>query len=290
MIKIQNSKYFSGLFLSVVALVSLLSFQTPAQTKPLIKRTTYKTEKIDFGAGGTFTLVGAPAGSITVEGWQQNQIEISAEIEVQAETEEDLAELARIDGFLIDNDSGHVRIISVGTHDKDYLKKTAKKFPKRLLGLPFKIDYHIKVPAYCDLEINGGRGDFNLSNVEGGMQINFLESNAKINLTGGDLNATFGKGSVEIHIPTRSWRGRGVDIQLASGDLNIYLQPNFSADVDASILRTGKIDNAIDSLKPRKSGVKFTEKSIAARNGAGGANFNFTVGDGTIKMSVEETK
>lgn len=282
-IKLKSRKICVYLCLSVIS-IFFFSFAAFAQeTKTLIKSTTYKNENIDFGAGGTLTIVGAPVGSVSVEGWQKNQIEISADIEVQAENEADLAELSKVDGFVIDDDFGHVRVLTVGTHDKDYLKRTAKKFPKRLLGLPFKIDYKIKVPVYCDLEINGGRGDFNLSNIQGAIEIKFLESNAKMNLTGGNVIATFGGGNVEINIPTRSWRGRSLDIQLAKGDLSVYLQPNFNGDVNASILRTGKIENSIDSLKPRNRAT-FTEKSVTARGGTGGANLSFTVGDGTIKM------
>lgn len=288
MTKFRIRKPFVFLCLAAFSVFLLSSFSF-AQTKSLIKRTTYKSENIDFGAGGTLTIVGAPTGSISVEGWQKNQIEISADIEVQAESEADLAELARVNGFVIDSDFGHVRVISVGTNDKDYLKRTAKKFPKRLLGMPFKIDYKIKVPAYCDLEINGGRGDFNLSNVQGAMQIKFLESNANINLIGGNVIATFGSGNVEINIPTRSWRGRSLDVQLAAGNLRVYLQPTFNADVNASILRTGKIENLIDSLKPRDR-TKFTEKSVTARNGTGGASLSFTVGDGTLKMQNLDLK
>lgn len=288
--KFQISKYAFRLFLLLFAVIFFLSADAAvAQNKALLKKTTYKTEKVDLGAGGTLTLVGAPNGSVTIEGWQKNEMEVSAEIEVQAETEADLAELSRVNGFLIDSDFGHVRVISVGTHDKDYLKKTAKKFPKRLLGLPFKIDYRIKVPAFCDLTVNGGQGDFQLSNVEGLMQINFLESNAKMILKGGAVSATFGKGDVEINIPTRSWRGRSLDVQLASGNLSVYLQPNFNADLTASILRNGKVENMLESLKPRDR-TKFTEKSIVARNGAGGAALDFTVGDGTLKIALEEKK
>ena len=288
MLKLRVQNLRVRLFLAIILTFLCCSFSF-AQTNALIKRTTYKKENIDFGAGGTLTIVGAPAGDISIEGWQKNQVEISAEIEVQAETEADLAELARLDGFITDNDFDHVRIISVGTHDKDYLKQNTKKFPKRLLGMPFKIDYKIKVPAYCDLEINGGRGDFNLSDVQGSLVIRFLETDAKMNLTGGNVDATFGGGNVEMNIPTRSWRGRGLDIQLAAGNLNVYLQPVFNGDIDASILRMGKIENAIDTLKPRDRAT-FTEKSVAARTGAGGANLSFTVGDGTLKMQNLELK
>ena len=42
--------------------------------------------------------------------------------------------------------------------------------------------------------------------------------------------------------------------------------------------------NAVEALKPREK-TKFTEKSIAARAGNGGAVLSFTVGDGNLKIS-----
>jgi hypothetical protein len=197
--KMKSKKICVHLCLSVVS-IFLLSSPIFAQAKPLLKRTTYKTEKIDFGAGGTVSIMGAPNGSISIEGWQKNEVEISADIEVQAETEADLALLAQVNSFLLDENFGHITIQSVGTYDKKYLKSVAKKFPKNLLTMPFRIDYRIKVPSYCDLEINGGNGDLNLSNVEGTMRINVLETNAKLNLIGGTIIATFGSGTVDVSI------------------------------------------------------------------------------------------
>ena len=251
------------------------------QPKQLLKSTTFKNETVEFGAGGTVTIVGAPLGSISVEGWQQNRIEVQAEIELQAETEEDLKLLAGVTGFIFDDGFGHTQILSVGTHDRSYMKKTAKKFPKRLLGLPFRIDYKIKVPYYTDLEINGGKGDFTLANVEGAMFIKFLESNAKLNLSGGAVDATFGGGNVEIVFAKPSWRGRMMNVALASGTMNVIFPASMNADLDASILRNGRIENNFKAMKPRDR-TKFTEKTIVARAGNGGAALNFKVGDGTL--------
>jgi hypothetical protein len=281
--KMKSKKICVHLFLSVVS-IFLLSSPIFAQAKPLLKRTTYKTEKIDFGAGGTVSIMGAPNGSISIEGWQKNEVEISADIEVQAETEADLALLAQVNSFLLDENFGHITIQSVGTYDKKYLKSVAKKFPKNLLTMPFRIDYRIKVPSYCDLEINGGNGDLNLSNVEGTMRINVLETNAKLNLIGGTIIATFGSGTVDVSIPTRNWRGRSSDIQLANGIMNVWLLPNLSAEIDAKVLRNGQIDNSYNTLKPRDR-TKFTSKLIAAKAGNGGANLSFIVGEGTLKLS-----
>lgn len=258
-----------------------------AQTALLLKRTTYKTEKIEFGAGGTLSIVGAPAGAIVVEGWQRNEIEITAEVEVQAANEADLALLAAVNTFKIDNDFGHVRVISVGTYNKDYMKPLAKKFPKNLYNAPFRIDYRIKVPLYCDLEIDGGRNDLTLSGVDGTIVIKLLESNAKLNLIGGILSATIGSGAVNVTIPNRSWRGRSVDVQLARGNINAFFAPNLNADVSATILRGGQIENSYALLKPSER-TKFTEKSVIAKSGSGGAALSFTVGDGLIKLASLE--
>lgn len=270
------------LFLLLICLILLNSVF--AQSGQLIKRTTYKTESAEFGVGGTVTIVGAPNGSITVEGWNKKEVEVSADIEMQAATEADLALLASISGFALDEQFGHIRVVSLGTYDKDYMKRVAKKFPKNLLNSPLKIDYRIKVPQFCDLEINSGKGDLKLSNVEGAMQIKSFEGNGVLDLIGGLVDATFGNGNVDVKINSRSWRGRQAVIQVATGTLNVQFPLNMNAEVDASILRTGKIENALPSLKPRER-VKFTEKAMIARAGNGGAFFSFTVGDGTLKLS-----
>lgn len=272
--KIQKSFF-------LLLLVSLFVVSVSAQN---LKRTAFKTENIEFGVGGTVTIVGAPLGSITIEGWSKNEVEISAEVEIEAATEADLTELAKVNGFAIDEQFGHIRIMTVGTHDKEFMKKSAKKFPKRLLGTPFRINYKIKLPAYCDLEINGGKGDIQLSGVEGAIQIKAMEANAVLNLIGGSVSAVIGTGNVDVKIANRSWRGRQAAVQVASGTLNVQFPQNLNAEVNASILRTGQIENTLTTLKPRDRS-KFSEKSMLARAGSGGALLSFTVGDGNLKFS-----
>ncbi len=280
----KNQSVLKTLFLLVFC--ASLSIPCLAQNTGLLKRTTYKTDRLEFGVGGTVAIVGAPNGSIRVEGWKQREIEITAEIEIQAPTEADLAKLATVTGFVLEESLGRTGIISIGPHDKKYMKKAAKKFPKSLLTMPFKIDYVVKVPQYCDLQIDGGKGDLTVSMVEGTMRINYLDSNAKLDLVGGGITATFGSGKVDITIPTRSWRGRFADIQLASGDMNVGFPPSLNAEVDATILRTGKIDNSYAEFKPRVRKGEFTDKSVVAKSGAGGIPLKFTVGDGTLTLAA----
>jgi hypothetical protein len=119
------------------------------------------------------------------------------------------------------------------------------------------------------------------------MRINFLESDAKLNLNGGSIVATFGIGAVEVVVPNRSWRGQSADIQLASGMMRVQLPLNLNANLDARVLRGGRIENASTNLKPRDR-TKFTEKSISANAGSGGAFLTFIVGNGTLKFVETE--
>lgn len=253
-----------------------------------LKRVTTKTETADLGAGGTVTIVGAPKGSIEIEGWNQPNVEVTAEIEIEAATEADLALLAKVNTFSLDDDINHIRILTSGTHDKQFLKKYFKKLPKHLLTLPWRIDFKVKVPSYCDLDIDVGNGNFDLRGVEGAIIIKALQSErANLDLVGGQVQATFGGDEVNVKLNSRGWRGRGADIQVARGALNISAPPALNADLDMSVLRTGKIENKFEKLKPRDK-TKFSETLMTARAGTGGATLVFTVGDGTLRLTPQQ--
>jgi hypothetical protein len=257
------------------------SAQAPAVQ--LLTRSTRRTETSRFNYGGTVTLIGAPRGAVTVEGWSRNEVEVTANIEWKAATETDLDQLARVNNFVYDEDLNHISILTVGTHDRDYMKKSAKNFPKKLLNMPWKIDYRLRVPANTDLEINAGHGPVTLSGVEGALRLSATESETALTLTGGTVSVTITAGNVLLAIPARSWRGAGAEIRIAAGVLNVELPVGFSGDIDADILRSGKIVNTYEALAKReKPGI--TEQVVRARAGAGGPVFKFTVGDGTVNI------
>ncbi len=264
----------------------LVSFVLPVSflcQSVLLKSTTYKSEQFELAMGGTVTIIGAPEGSISIEGWQKNEILVEAEIELQAQTETDLKMLSSVTGFVLDKDFNHAKIISVGTHDREYLRRVARKFPKKLIGLPFRIDYKIKVPRYCDLEINGGRGDLDFNDIDGSILIKFIEAkNAKLNVSGGSIDASFGSGRVEVNLLAPSWRGRFLNVSLIKGSMQVVFPSGMNAELDASILRDGKIENQLQ-LKP-KNEDQVSERKIAVRIGNGGAPLIFRVVSGTIKI------
>ena len=291
-------KYLSVCFLLLTAAFlspctnGLLSAPVVAQKKklpdpnrvPPLLRTTIRREVRRLGFGGTLTLVGAPAGSIKIEGWNRNEVDITAEIAIRADTEADLDRLAAVNNFSLDDESNHIRVLTMGTHDKAYMRSVAKKFPKELLGLPWKIDYRIRVPIAIDLDINAGRGPVSLTGIEGDVRLTASESETHLNLTGGSLAVTIASGKVNLSVPQRSWRRGGVDIRIAAGEITLQLPAGFSADLDGEILRAGQINYSYGELEARdKPGL--TPQKMKARTGAGGAFFHLTVGVGTININ-----
>ena len=275
-----------SLFLLALLLVPAIPVLAQKPVVPdlqLLTRTSTRRETRSFHYGGTVTLIAAPRGSVTVEGWPRNEVELTANIELKGPTEADLDQLAAINNFVFDEDLNHLSILTTGTHDRVYMKRAAKNFPKRLLNMPWKIDYRLRVPVNTDLEINAGHGEVKLSGVEGALRVSATESDTALTLTGGTLSTTVTAGSITLSIPARSWRGSGADIRIASGTINVDLQPGFSGDIDAEILRTGKIVSTYEGLASReKPGI--TERTVRARAGAGGSFFRFTVGDGTVNI------
>jgi len=275
----------------VAVLASTASVQTSVSQKrdslaaaPLLTRTATRQETRRLGYVGSVTIIGAPQGSIIVEGWPRSEVQITADIELRAETEEDLNRLAGVNGWVLDDDLNHLHILTTGTHDKVFMRRAGKNFPKKLLALPWKIDYRIRVPMATDLEINAGHGPITLSGVEGAITLTATESETQMTVTSGTVNATVASGRINVRIPTRSWRGTGADVRIAAGDLNVELPAGFNGDIDADVLRTGQISDMFSALESRQR-PGITDRVVRARAGAGGAFFKFTVGDGTIRIT-----
>ena len=176
-------------FVSLLFLLLVFSIPATAQkdkkqpTGPFLKRTTTRHETARLQYGGTVTLSAAPTGSVVIEGWDRNEVDVTATIELQAPTAADLDRLAVVNNFAFDVDMNHIRIITTGTHDRSFMKRVAKGFPKQLNDLPWKIDFIVKMPVMTDLVVDSGVGPISISGVEGALRLNAVMSDAELSLT-----------------------------------------------------------------------------------------------------------
>jgi hypothetical protein len=188
-----------------------------------------------------------------------------------------------VNNFAFDVDMNHIRIITTGTHDRAFMKRMAKGFPKALYDLPWKIDFVVKMPVMTDVIVDAGVGPINISGVEGALRLNAMSSDADLSLTGGLVQVLIQKGTIKLRIPARSWHGLGSEFQLASGTMTVELPPGFSADINADVLRAGQIKSTFADLQPT-SRNSIQPSTMRARAGSGGATLTFTVGEGGIEI------
>jgi hypothetical protein len=285
-LSVRSFTLFAPFLLFATAVVAQQKKAPELNRTPQLVRTTTRHDLRRLAYGGTLTIIGPPDSSITIEGWQRSEVDVSAEIQLRADTEKDLDLLAAVNTFVVDEDANHLRVMSTGTHDKVFMRSVAKKFPKTLLGLPWRIDFRIRVPFAIDLDINAGRGPISISGVEGNVQLSASESVTNLKLTGGTLSATIATGALKLEIPARSWRGVGATVQIAAGEITVEIPAGFSGDFDAQVLRAGKIDSSYEELASASRGVD--PRTLSARAGAGGAAFKFTVGDGVIVIRKQQ--
>lgn len=249
-----------------------------------VKRTFTKTELRDLAPGGSVSILGAPVGSIKVKSWSVPRVEVTAVIEIEAKSEADVAQIAEVTTFVINESLGRLTILTVGTHDKSVVKKLGKRFPKHLVGLPFKVNYEVSVPIHSDVEINSGIGDVSVSGNDGFLSLNALETDATVDISG-RASIIVAKGSVKARLGPRNWRLRPVDISVADGDLTLFVVFGVGADIDAKVLRSGSISMAGVDLKPRDARLPFTERLMLARLGVGGPPIALSVGNGKLSIA-----
>jgi hypothetical protein len=248
----------------------------------VLKRTTVKTDSVPFGAGGVFSIMGAPVGDIRITATSSNTIEIKATIEVQAANETDLAGAAALTGFVVQETLGRVAVVSVGPDARRKFTSEEKKLIKRLKGMPYRIDYEIGVPKYCSLDVDAGQGELSISGPDGRHRVNGQDSDATVAVSG-LLALTLAKGKAKIEL--RGGRLSGIEASVVSGDISLIRAPGVSGDIDAGILRTGRVVVNDTELKPRDARkFPFIEKLVMARAGSGGPGIKLTVGDGTISL------
>ena len=270
--------------LLLTAIAIAIPVLSDAQVPFPSQREITKTDRFEFHPGGTVVITGAPNGSIQVLGTSANEIEVIDKIALQAANESDLKTLAESTGFMIYESALRAVIMTVGCHNKFGMKKLPKNFSKALTTVPFTVNYWIKVPRYVDIEVDGGKGDLTIKGIEGSIRANFLESNAQVEISGGTAVVALGKGAAAISVGSKGWRGRSADIQVGHGDMTVQLPTTLSAEIDATVLQSGGIENEFPSLKPRDRKVAFTDRSIFAKAGVGGGTMRFSVGNGKLRI------
>jgi hypothetical protein len=237
-----------------IAPASAQSKSDTAATGPLVHRTVTVEREVDAAYGEELRITTGPKGGVKIVTWRQPKIHVEAHIEVDAPTEADLEMLAHTIAIYVDPSPTSVEVTTRGPHDKDWMKGI-KNFPKRLLTMPWRIDYVVQVPEYTSLAIGVVDGDTVVEGVNGIISIVNARGDVHLTNISGATQASTGAGNLFVTTPERSWHGGNFGGS-CTGDLLFVAPAGFSAELTATA--PGGV-TLIDSGKPHSLGQDFKD-------------------------------
>jgi Putative adhesin len=211
-------------------------------------------------AGGTFTLTNVE-GSIAVEGWDRQAIEIHA-VKTARQSAADLA-LVRIDA---DSGPGGVTVSTVYPQNQDQ-------------DVEVSVDYTVRVPRHALLaQLATVNGSLRVSGVEGQGQL--LSVNGDIDVVGsaGGFSARTTNGEVHVQLLRLGVPG-AIALETVNGSVALALPRNAAATLDARSL-----NGDFHSDLPMSLLSAYSPRGVRGRLGRGGVPIRLRTVNGAIRV------
>lgn len=209
-------------------------------------------------SGGTFTLANVN-GSVWVEGWDREEVQISA-VKSTRSNPEDL-ERVQID-VSASADAVNVRTI----------------YPKDD-GVEVTVDYRIRVPRRVLLaSVQTVNGNLLVHDVEGSGDIHTVNGDVTLSDAVGRLNARTTNGTVQMELHTRQL-SQAVELGVVNGLVLVALPDDFSANLEIS-----SVNGDFHSALPVKVQGSMASREFRATLGHGGSPLRIRTVNGKIRV------
>lgn len=172
-------------------------------------------------------------GSIEVESWSENEIEIVAYKKVRASNREKAERLMEYLEIEIDESGNHVRIETI--HPRHH-KDRDSGFLSWLFNLGnnggVSVDYVIKVPQKMDLDLNSTNGGLFVSDCEGTIDLKTTNGKIVAENIKGSTNCRTTNGSIKAYLD-KVYQKEDMTFKSTNGSIKVYLPSDTNADVEA---------------------------------------------------------
>jgi hypothetical protein len=139
------------------------------------------------------------------------------------------------------------------------------------------MDYVVRVPQYTSVQLGVADGNAEVADVNGTVAITCLRGSVTVRNVEGFVKVTAGEGRVTLATADRAWRGAGVDVVAARGDIELQAPADFGAVIDA------KAASGI-----RFAGARASEEGTELRGtvGRGGSRLLLAAPAGSITINL----
>ncbi len=261
--------------LVVIALVGFAGVATRAQKKEgsMQCRDSMTSDRLQthceikeetLPAGGAVVVDAKRNGSVSIKGWDRNEILLRSRIQTVAPTQAQADELAH----QIRVETAGLRIHAEGPEERD--------------DFHWFVSYEIFVPRRTDLSLEAHNGGISIAEVYG--KIDFKTTNGGVTLrrVGGSVRGGTMNGGVNIELAGNRWNGEELNVKTTNGGVTLSMPDNYSAH-----LETGTVNGNISIDFPVN--VPLTDRGRMPRDvtvdlGSGGPTVRATTTNGGVRV------
>ena len=215
--------------------------------------------------GGHFTLDNIN-GSVQVEGWDRDEVEVRA-VKTATTDPEDL------DAVQIEVDS-QPSTVAVHTH-----------YPMGP-GAEVGVEYHIRVPNRVLLgKVGTVNGSVRVRGVEGGGELSSVNGDVEVTESSGRFNAKTTNG--DLHLELRHLQnGERMDLETVNGSVSLGLPSDARADIEGQNMN-GDFYSEVPVTPVTLAGALPGSRAFHGRFGRGGGPISVRTVNGGIRLFVE---
>jgi Toastrack DUF4097 len=212
-------------------------------------------------SGGSFTLENVN-GSVQVEGWERNQVEVQA----VKTARRNQADLDRVQ-IEVENRSGNVTVRTRYPQDS---------------GVDVQVEFRVHVPYRVLLgEVATVNGSVRVSNIEGAGRIRSTNGNVEVLDSAGRFSARTTNGNVRLEL-RRLTDGEPMALETVNGSIVLALPPDAQAN-----LNIRSMNGDFHSDLPVEARGSLSTRAFRGKIGSGGGEITIRTINGWIRLVQE---
>jgi hypothetical protein len=214
-------------------------------------------------SGRVIEIDGRQNGSIRVQGWDGNEVKVTARLQANGESDADAQALLK-----------DIRITSDG-------RRVSAEGPNNDRGYRsgWSASYVVMVPRRFDLSLDAYNGSLGVDGVTGKLDLSTHNGSVTLTDVGGDVHARTQNGSLNVQLAGTSWSGDGLDAVTQNGSVRLAVPASYAA-----TLETGTVNGRINTDIPITVQGRISRQLSVPLNG-GGKTIRAMTTNGSVNIS-----
>lgn len=214
-------------------------------------------------SGRSIEIDGRQNGSIRVQGWDGNEVKVTARLQANAESDADAQALLK--DIRITSDARRVSAEGPNS-DRGYRSG-------------WSASYVVMVPRRFDLSLDAYNGSLGVEGVTGKLDLSTHNGSVTLTDVGGDVHARTRNGSLNVQLAGTSWNGDGLDAVTQNGSVRLAVPASYAA-----TLETGTVNGHINTDIPITVQGRISRQLSVPLNG-GGRTIRAMTTNGSVNIS-----